>query len=407
MKSIKSLRNGMAVAATTLAALAALVCAAPQSAQAAATSAGATVYNKVTVTYASGSVTGLVTSSSVKVTVTTLAAAPTVSVDITSASILTGATQVYNYTIKSNSNGADTYTVSKDASSSDSANMDPSALSSDSIPSTAIVLWGGFAIGSDTGYITVPGGSLVLNPVAVGKTVMLTVGGTANQTYSVASITPGSAQGDGGPEVPDRIFLTPISGPAISVANVATGTQVGEYQPISNTVTAGKVVIDPSNINIDDGSHVTVLKVVTTATDLSTAAVTYLTKVADGNLATTTILAPKLSIVKKSRNVTTGEIAFVLAGTQARPGEVVEYEVTITNLHGVAGATISTANVADTLPSYSTYVANSTQIKYNGNPFAAVADNAGASPLSGAGYDLGTPLAAGDTAVITYQATVN
>jgi len=408
MKGIKSLRNGMSVAAATLAALAALVCATPQSAQAAATSAGATVYNKVTVTYASGSVTGLVTSSSVKVTVTTLAAAPTVSVDSQTASILSGATQLYTYTIRSNSNGTDTYTVSQDASSTDSANM--ATANSDSIPATPVILWGGYAVGSGAGFITVPGGSTSatgVNPLAAGSNLMLTVGGVANQTYQVASITPGSAQTDVAAESLDQIVLTPLGGaPAITAVNVGTGTQVGEYKPFANTVTAGDVTIDPASVTVTDGSHVTVLKVITTATDLSAAAVTYLTKAADNNQATTTILAPKLSIVKKSRNFTTGG-AFDVSGTTARPGEVVEYEITITNLHSVGGATISTANVADNLPSYSTYVALSTMIKYNAGAFAAVADNAGASPLAGVGYDLATPLAAGDTAVITYQATVN
>ena len=406
MKSIKSLRHGMAAAATTVAALAIIVCAAPQRAEASPTSAGATVYNKVTVTYASGSVSGLVTSSSVKVTVTTLAAAPTVSIDTQTASILSGATKQYTYTIKSNSNGTDTYTVSKDATSSDSANIDTLSPSLDSLVETPIPLWGGFAVGSGAGYITVPGGSLALNPIADGSTVTLTVGGTANQTYSVFSTAPGNAQGDGGPESPDTITLTPISGPAITPGSVTTGTQVGEYKTFTNTVTGGKVVIDPATpLTISDGTHITVIKVVTTATDLS-GVVTYLTKGTDSNLATTTILAPKLSIVKKSRNATTGG-SFALSGTTARPGEVVEYEITIKNEHTTGGATISNANVVDILPSYSTYVGSSTKIDYNSAGSSDVSDVSGASPLAGSGYNLGSPLAAGDTAVITYQATVN
>lgn len=403
MKSIKSLRRGMAVAAATIAALALVVCAAPRKAEAAPTSAGATVYNKVTVTYASGSVSGLVTSSSVKVTVTTLAAAPTVTIDSQTASILSGATNLYTYTIKSNSNGTDTYTVSKDASSTDT-NM--FTANSDSIASTGIPLWGGYAVGSGAGYITVPGGSLALNPIADGKTVRLTVGGTADQTYTVASTSAGNAQSDGVSETLDTIYLNPVSGPAITAGNVATGTQVGEYTTFTNTVTAGQVNIDPSNATITDGTHVTVIKVVTTATGTS-GVITYLTKSGDSNLATTTILAPKLGIVKKSRNFTAGEAAFTTSGTTARPGEVVEYEITITNLHSAGGATIDSANVVDILPSYSTYVGNSTQIKYNAGSFSAIADDAGASPLAGSGHTLTSPLAAGEVAVIVYRATVN
>jgi hypothetical protein len=380
-------------------------------AEAATTSAGATVYNKVTVTYASGTVSGLTTSSSVSVTVTTLAAKPTITVDSQSASILSGATQLYTYTIKSNSNGTDVYTVSKDASSGDSANM--STANADSLASTPITLWGGFAIGwgSDgTGtFITVPGGTTAstVNPLALNSKLMLTVNGTANQTYNVQSITAGRPLTDTQTEVLDKVYLVPVNG-SIVLANVAAGTQVGEYKTFANTVTAGNVNIDPATVAISDGTHVTQLKVVTAATDINKAAITYITT-NGSDVVTTTVLAPKLSILKESRNITANAAApFATSGTTARPGEVVEYRITITNLHSSPLAAIVGANVADTLPNYSAYSAGSTKISYNGGAAAALADGAGStSPLAGSGYTLASSLAGGNTAVITYQATVN
>lgn len=413
MNWMKKVCSGSAVAASA-AALALLVMAAPEAGAAITTptSAGATVYNKVTVTYASGSVANLTTSSAVSVTVTTLAARPTITVDSQTASILSGATQLYTYTIRSNSNGTDTYTVTKDVSSSDSSNM--LTANTDSIPSTPVTLWGGFAIGagSDGGgpFITLPGGTAAsaVNPLAVNSKLMLTVAGKANQTYNVKSITAGRPQTGtevDKTEILDKVYLEPVLG-ADPLTTIVTGTQVGEFKTFTNTVTAGNVNIDPASITISDGTHITNLHVVTAATDINKNPVAYTTNGTD--VVTTTILAPKLSILKESRNITANaNAAFATSGTTARPGEVVEYRITIKNLHTNSTASIANANVADTLPSYSTYLANSTSISYNGASASPVSDNGSASPLANAGYTLATPLAGNDTAVITFQATVN
>jgi hypothetical protein len=410
MKLARKVRNGVAVAASTVAALALLVMAAPEAnAATTTTSAGATVYNKVTVTYASGTVTGLTTSSSVQVTVTTLAAQPTITVDSQTFKILSGTTHLYTYTLKSNSNGTDVYTVTVDGTSKDTNMSTPNA---DSLNSTAITLWGGYAISSGTDgtgtYITVPGGSTAaagVNPLAVNAKLNLTVNGTANQTYNVASIAAGRPQTDTQTEQLDKIYLTPVNG-SIALSNVAVGTQVGEYKTFTNTVTAGNVNINPANTTITDGTHVTELHVVTAATDLNKAVVTY-TTTNGSDVVTTTIMAPILTILKESRNVN-ANTSFATSGTTARPGEVVEYRITVANLHTDATATITGANVADTLPSYSSYVTGSTTIQYNSGAVTKVTDGAGnTSPLAGSGYTLGTPLNGGDKAYIIYQTTVN
>ena len=86
------------------------------------TSANATIFNEVTVSYTSGTQNYSV-SDFATVTVTTLAEAPTVTVDITADSVAAGGSVAYVYTLRSNSNGPDTYTLS----TVDSGGVSPTA----------------------------------------------------------------------------------------------------------------------------------------------------------------------------------------------------------------------------------------------------------------------------------------
>jgi hypothetical protein len=81
----------------------------PQMAHA-ATSGGATIYNTVKVTYASGTST-LFASANVSITVNTVGAVPTVT-NPAGQTVAAGANVSYPYVVKSNANGLDTYTTS-------------------------------------------------------------------------------------------------------------------------------------------------------------------------------------------------------------------------------------------------------------------------------------------------------
>ncbi|HJV35334.1 hypothetical protein [Geomonas sp.] len=398
MKWSKNLRNGSAVAATALAL--GLSCLAAPEAQAITTGAGATVFNKVTVTYASGSVNNLTASSTVSVAITTLASQPNIAVNKTTAEVLSGAQTVYTYTITSTSNGTDTYNIS-------STNVSDSGMqsnSSDSLSATSVTLWGSYAISSGAGFISVPGGSVAITGLTSGRTVTL-----AGHNYTVGTITPGHADSGSG-EVLDQIALTPIgTSPAITATTVTSATQVGEYTTFTDTVTGG-TVLTPTSTTATDGTHTFNLHVASTVTP----AVTIDTSAGNSNQTITTILGPVLSIVKKSRNATTNPSGTFGTNTTAKPGEDIEYQITITNTHAVdALATISNAKVVDVLPVYTTYKTGTAGITYTIGGTAtssSIADATGnTSPLdnSGNGYTLGTALGGGDTAVITYKVTVN
>lgn len=376
---------------------------APRSAQA-STSANATIYNQVTVSYQSGT-TNLSAQASASVTVATLAAAPTVTVDTNAQTTTAGSNVDYVYTVRSNSNGPDTYTLNPNPPTSTNTavtapNNSPSAGSLD--------LWGGIVVGSGAGYINLPGGSTT--GLADGDTVELTVNGSV-QRYTVTITVAGNGASDGVAEVLAQVNLAPVGGAdAVTGANVAAGAQVGQYSTITLTQTAGT-----PNTPGTDGTHVTNLTLVTTETDGASATVSYTTSNGDGNEVTTTVSSPAVTITK------TADVA------NAKPGATITYTVTVTNTHASAAATNVT--VTDAVPDYTTLVTSSGNFataSLNGNPAVAIstavdAENANVASGSVAGsaisFYLGTgqdgssatggSLAAGDAVVITYQVTVN
>ncbi len=372
----------------------------PQTAQA-STSANATIFNQVEVSYTSGTTT-LTAQADFTVTVATLPAAPTVYVDTTAQTTTAGGTVTYTYTVRSNSNGPDTYTAAAPNS------VDASISASTDTTPTPVTLWGGIVLGSGAGVINLPGCSTTGQ--ADKDTVELMVGG-ATHRYTVTSITAGSGASAGTPEVLATVALTPIGGaPAITGGNVAAGTQVGEYQTTSMDQTAGT----PTNAGTD-GTHTTNLTLTTTATNLAGSAVTYTTSSGDSNEVTTTVSSPAVTITKSADK------------TSAKPGETITYTVTVTNTHASAAATSVT--VTDAVPAYTTMVATSGNFATATlNGAAAVnistsADDENADVVSGSlagsaiNFDLGAgqvgstdtggTLAAGDVVVITYQVTVD
>lgn len=376
----------------------------PQNASA-ATGAGATIHNAVTVSYTSGTNT-VQNTASVDVTVTTLAAAPTITVANAAQTTTAGGTVTYTFTVRSNSNGPDTYTPQTPTSTD--ANVSPPTLTTPA----AVTLWGGIALGSGNGTITIPAGSET--GLTVGAKVE--IGAGQRQTYTVSAITKGTPASTTGntttPETPTTLTLTPIAGPAITAGSVAAGTQIGEYQTTTLQVTAGTPTTPGT-----DGTHVVNFNVVTTATDLAGNTIT-----TAAPTTTTTVSSPNLTITKQVRNVSQGG-AFASTGVTGKPGEVLEYKITVTNTHATASATA--VSISDAL---SSYVALKTGAYNGGLSEVSISTNGGAPTYAtsaadndvatlngntltvnlgtGATSTTGGTMAAGDQIVVLYQVTV-
>jgi uncharacterized repeat protein (TIGR01451 family) len=384
-KSEKNKSSGVirgAFAAITLAVLALLALALPLGAQA-ATSGGATIYNTVRVTYTSGSTT-LFSTANASVTVNTIGAAPTVTNPAVQ-TVAAGATPspAYAYIVKSNSNGNDTYTTSAlvNTATNVGAATAPSLTAS-------FTLWGGIALGSGAGYITVPFGT---TGALTAGTSTIQIG--ANQ-YTVSTITAGSAastnaSGNLVAEVPTRLNLTPIgAAPAITAGSVAAGTQVGEFR---SAITLSFTTGAPTTLGTDGtyNSHFTI-----TATAPGTPAPVVTT--AD---LTTTVPSPRVTITK------TANVA------NAITGDTITYTITVTNTSTTGQVTGVT--VIDPVPAYTTYVANSTRL----NTITVAGDGATSPLIAGLLVDSNgsrVPLAAATgtlpvsgVAVITFSVTVN
>jgi uncharacterized repeat protein (TIGR01451 family) len=352
----------------------------PQAAQA-ATSGGAKIYNTVKVTYMAGT-TSLFASANVSVTVNTVAALPTVT-NPANQTVLAGALVTYNYKLKSNSNGSDTYTTSVlvDTPTGVSAATGPSVTAS-------VTLWGGIALGSGAGTITIPNGT---QTGLTAGTSIVQIGAT-NQ-YTVTTITPGTAASTDGSgnlvaEVSTTLVLTPIgAAPAITAGSVTAGTQVGEFKATALTVT---FTTGTPTVVGTDGTYATHYTITTGALPV---ALTYTT-----TDVTTTVSSPSVTITK------------IADKANASTGDTITYTITVTNTH--ATASVSSVTVIDPLPQYTNYVANSTRL----NAITVAGDGATSPLVAGLLVDnngarvpaaLATGiLPAAGVATITFQVTV-
>jgi uncharacterized repeat protein (TIGR01451 family) len=326
--------------------LALLAFALPQAAQA-ATSGGAIIYNTVKVTYLSGT-NALFASAHVSVTVNTLAAVPTVT-NPTGVTTVAGALVTYNFRVKSNSNGSDTYTTS--------ALVDtPTGISAATGPSVTanVTLWGGIALGSGAGTITIPNGT------QTGLTAGTSTVQIGANTYTVTTITPGTAASTDGSgnlvaEVSTTLALTPIgASPAITAGSVTSGTQVGEFK--TNALVVTFTTGTPTVVGTD-GTYATHFTITTTSA------------LPSGTLNMTT--NPDVITIVSSPSVTITKIA---DKANASTGDTVTYTITVTNTH--ATASVNNVTVIDPLPQYTNYVANSTRL----NAITVAGDGA-TSPL--------------------------
>jgi large repetitive protein len=331
---------------------------------AAGTSGGATIYNTVKVNYTSGTST-LFATANVSVTVSTVAAIPAVT-NPPNQTVIAGGTATYNYVVKSNSNGPDTYTTSALANTPTGV-----AAATGTSVTASVALWGGIALGSGAGNITVPFGTAP----AVSTTVQI----GANQ-YTVTAVAAGTAASTDGSgnlvaEVPATLTLAPIgAAPAITAGLISNGTQVGEFKAVSLTaaLTAGA----PTATGTDGtyATHFTISSTVTPAVNVVTTDVT------------TTVSSPKVEITKTADKAS------------AAPGDTITYTITVTNTH--LTASVSSVTVIDPVPAYTTYVSNSTRL----NGITVAGDGATSPLVAGLLVDSNNGRAAGAAATGTLPA---
>jgi large repetitive protein len=316
------------LAAVTVAVLAILLLALPQGAE--ATSAGATIYNTVKVTYTSGTA-NLFATANVSVAVNLVPAAVSVT-NPAGLIVAAGGTASYAYVVKSNANGLDTYTTSA------LANTPTNVGGATGTSVTAdVTLWGGNALGSGAGTITVPFGTTT---GLVANTSTVQIG--ANQ-YTVTGIAPGTAAstnaitGNLVLEAPATLTLAPIgAAPAITTGLIGNGTQVGEFKAAALTaaLTAGTPTTPGT-----DGTYSTSYTISSTATPVAS-----MTTVA----VITTVSSPRVTIVKTA------------SAANVNPGGTITYTITVTNTHTTASVTGAT--IIDPVPAYTTYTSGSTRL---------------------------------------------
>ena len=425
------------VALASFAILAAMAITAPKSAHAVTlTSGNATIHNPVTVKFTAAGQT-LYNSAVVNVTVATLASVPTV-YKPSPQTVNPGASVTYDYVARSTSNGKDTYTFGN--LGIDIVSSSISAATSTSITGS-FDLWAGYIIGvgaADSNEIKIPAGS-ESGLTAGTSTIEINIGGTERR-YTVTTIsagtvrstsptaTPAASAATTTPESYTVLTLTPISH-SVKADTAAVGTQAGEYKTFTIAFTAGT----PSTAGTD-GQYDNSFTITTTAkkADNSTAAVYTEGSYSDTKVRTT-VTSPKLTITKKSRNVTKGDVAFAASGTTAKPNEVLEYEIVVTNSHPSADATnisISDALPADYVTEKTGVYSGSTDVKivtvYNNaaavTTYATFADDAdvaylaanslsvtlgnGAGDAKTASSNGGTLKKSPDNAIVYFQVTV-
>ena len=366
------------------------------------TAGGTIIHNVATLTFDGGTATAYV-----DVTVNTIASAPTISVDSTGKSVNGGESATYTYTITNNSNGSDSFSLGAASTDANVSSAPGLNVNGSGTANSSITLGGSIAsLASDAaGNIYIPAGSET--NLAVGDTVV--INGTS---YKIATLTAGTAASTTGStttnETPTSFTVTLPDGSAagIGAGTIAVGSQIGEQGTFTVAVTAST----PDTAGTD-GTHTVNISGQTTAVAQGAggAAITYTTKTADGNEATTTVLAPTVQLRKEVRNVTQGVVAFANNNVSAQSGDTLEYRLSATPNVGSGNATNS--KLVDEVPDYTTYVAGSTSL--NGG---AVADGAGSSfPLSVANGGIPVSSASGasgvivdgESAVVLFRVTVD
>lgn len=337
----------------------------------AATGGGATIHNAATLTYNAGQQV----TDSIDVDVLTIGTVPAITLLTTGPfTVNAGDTVTLTYAISSNSNGNDSYSLT-DTTSSSTGMTAPGAtyaLSTNAVTlGASITSAPSVAVDGDTGTVFIPAGS-ELN-LAIGDIVVLN-----GNPYEIEDVRAGTIASTTGntttAEVFTEIDLTvPLASgsPSIGPATIVTGTQFGERDTftMSVTVTAPTVVGTDGEVDPAVSGSTSALDTSGNPVDFDTAA-----DANAGNDVTITVLSATVVIFKEARNVTKGELLFSGSGVNAQTGDTLEYRITMT-VNPTSGDAVDSI-LRDEIPSYTSYVASSTQL--NG---AAVADAGGAEPF--------------------------
>lgn len=374
---------------------------------AAGTSGGATIHNWVSVSYTSGSVNATATGS-VDVAVITLAAQASITTPA-GKTVVPSTFVTYSSAITSNANGYDTYNLGPATPTTPTSGISGSPATTFSFGGanvTSITLWGGITVGTANAgqnVLSFPGGSLTGSGLVNGS--KLNIGGTIYTVNSTTAGSPNTNVGGATNEVLATITLT-----TNLAAQVNPGTQIGEWKKFAIEFTAGTPTAAGT-----DGQYNTVVTATSVATDLTGA-----TQAVSTTGTTTIVQSPKLNISKTYRvlpggsPITTGTVTPALyTGGPAKPGQIIEYLITIVNANSNAASVASSVNVQDPVVTpYTAYVTGSTYWA-NGNTSITQVDNNATSKLlpGNGGYTFTNPIAGGNnaaaTAYIVYQVTVN
>ena len=391
----------------------------------AATSAGATIFNQATLTYNGGTVDAAIT-----VGVSLVPTAPTLnSPPDPATSTTSGAQEPITYTITSQANGKDTYDLSY-------LSVDTCTLTCGTLGTPTVAFLSG-ATGSTTitgidldavitsgpsnasGQILIPAGSET-NNLVTGITV--SIGGN---TYTVGTITPGTVAAINTAEVPTKVALSPGgSNPGGAIGDgtggttlIPAGTQVGQVAQFRTVVTAGTLsggaTKGTHNVTTKAASH-------TDSAQNATDAVLI------------TVVPVQVDVIKQVANT-----ADTSCGTppcyngsgvvNAKSGDTLIYKITM-SVPSTATADLTGAQLVDTPPAYTTYIANS--LTLNSTQVSTVAPvQGGTSPGDGgtlplaAGFTVNSPgggdgsgfngsgtagvIVKGGIAVVTFEVTVN
>jgi len=352
--------------------------------------------NSIITNTASLTYTGLATpiTASVDIAVTLVASAPTLSAPADN-TVAEGQPSSATYTVTTTSNGPDTYNLTGVTTPTNLTGNSNAAYTPVSVTLGATAPAILAAAGTST--ITVPADGVAdatpnVNGIAAGDTVVIEGPAGTFTPYTVQSVTD-NATGT------SSITLTGT----LSV-DAPVGTLIAEQQSFTmDLATVGSVAGNPASVSV-----------ATTATSVANNAMS-----SSDTHVTNVLQVTMEKLVRNTTNpngagapvVINGQNYFPTAGgVTAVSGDVLEYAIRVT---APAGAAITGATVTDAVPAFTAYVANSTLLNTK-----SVAGDGAASPLAGglvvdddvpartAGTAATGNIAAGNTAVVTFQVTV-
>jgi len=393
MEYISNITKGMMQFAA-VALVVAVSVAMPQTASA-NTGAGALILNVVTVTYKdSGATTSYAETATSSVTVDLVASAPILSAPA-DATVASGGTATYAYTVTATANGSDVYPIASTGTTTNATGVTVT-------PSVTSITLGASVITAapTASTIEIPAGSetnLIVGDIVVIGGVDYKISAISANNQASHVNTPGDGvAGVTTVEVPVTITLSANAAgsntaPTLALLTPEIGNVVGEQATFTVDVTA------TAGPGPGDGTVPVTTTVGTGPNDTP-------------DTTTTTFSGPNISITKKVS--IDGGLTFAASGNGA-PGDTLTYRITVSNV-GVGDAT--SVVVTDPMPLYTTYTAgtaksNTTVTTYGDVANTVLTDVVDApEPYDFTGttatLNVGT-LTGGSTSVLFYKVTID